>query len=449
MREEQVTDLTSEACYACEEKMRWRIRWQSHYQTARIHGRSSAALRRTLETSEQRYRYLFYYMPIAMLQLDARGVAESFKGLRAEGVTDLSPYLDQHPDFLYRIMDALLIQEVNEHAIKMFGARDRSEMLGPTSPYWRKNPDTFRRAMESWFRGQPAFQEETKFLTHDGREMDALFSAARLGPMDELGISLVWVIDISERVRAQERLQQVRAEFAHAARISVLGELTALIAHEITQPLTALLTNGETALRWLDRPEPNMTEACDLIRRIADDGHRAADVIARIRSMAAGRAPQLTVLSLHDVIEDSMIFLRHELQSKGVAASVDLAPALPQVTGDRAQLQQVVVNLAINAMQAMAQSGTMRRALLIKTKLFDTEMVCCTFEDSGPGIGPEHLDHLFDRFFTTKDTGMGMGLPISRSIIEAHGGQIRADNGSVHGGARFSFVLPVADAVAH
>ncbi len=141
-----------------------------------------------------------------------------------------------------------------------------------------------------------------------------------------------------------------------------------------------------------------------------------------------------------------MVFLRHELQSKGVSVCLDLAPALPRVTGDRTQLQQVVVNLAINAVQAMAQSDTGRRTLLIQTKPSDAETVCCTFEDSGPGIGPGHLDHLFDSFFTTKDAGMGMGLPISRSIIEAHGGQIRVDNESAYGGARFTFTLPAAAA---
>jgi C4-dicarboxylate-specific signal transduction histidine kinase len=303
--------------------------------------------------------------------------------------------------------------------------------------------------MESRVRGEATFQEETRFLTFDGREMDALFAAARLGPMGPLSISLVGIIDITERVRAQQRLHELQAEFAHSARISVLGELTASIAHEINQPLAAMLTNGETALRWLNRPEPNLAKARDLMQRVADDGRRSADIIARIREMAAGRAPRPTALSLNDVITDSMIFLHHELQSKGVAISVDLAPALPQITGDRTQLQQVVVNLAINAAQAMAQACTTRRMLLIQTRLSDAETVCCTFEDSGPGIGPGHLDHLFDRFFTTKDAGMGMGLPISRSIIEAHGGQFRADNKSAYAGARFSFQLPIADPPAH
>jgi signal transduction histidine kinase len=148
------------------------------------------------------------------------------------------------------------------------------------------------------------------------------------------------------------------------------------------------------------------------------------------------------------VIAESMLFLRHELQSKGVSVSLELTPALPQVTGDRTQLNQVIVNLVINAVQAMVQSGTARRSISIRTMLSDPETVCCVVEDSGPGIDPTHLTRLFESFFTTKDTGMGMGLSICRSIIEAHDGHIEADNMSALGGARFSFALPANRASA-
>jgi signal transduction histidine kinase len=159
--------------------------------------------------------------------------------------------------------------------------------------------------------------------------------------------------------------------------------------------------------------------------------------------MAAGRAPQRTPVALRDVITESLLFLRHELQSKGISVLLDLPPALPKVIGDRTQLQQVVVNLAMNAAQAMAGSQTALPRLSIKTMASDGGSVSCVVEDSGPGIKPEHLPRLFDSFFSTKETGMGMGLPISRSIIEAHHGEIRADNGSALGGARFTFVLPL------
>jgi PAS domain S-box-containing protein len=396
-----------------------------------------------LRDSEQRYRHLFRYMPIALWQLDARGVTELFRGLREAGVTDFGAYLDQHPEFLRRAMDALVVEEVNERTLRMFGVRDVSELAGSTARYWQASPDTFRRAMEARFRGEPFFEEETKIVTPSGRIVDVLFAAARPGPISDLGISLVGLVDITERVQAQEMLQRLQAEFAHAARISVLGELAASIAHEVNQPLAAMRTNTETALRWLNRPEPNAPKARELMQRIVDDALRASNIIARIRAMAAGRAPQQAAVSLHDVIEESMVFLRHELQSKGVIVSLDLAPALPRLIGDRTQLQQVIVNLVINAVYAVEQSGTAGRRIIIRTKLSDPDTLCCMIEDSGPGIPPELLSQLFDNFFTTKQAGMGMGLAISRSIIQSHGGHIRADNKSVLGGARFSFALPV------
>jgi C4-dicarboxylate-specific signal transduction histidine kinase len=240
--------------------------------------------------------------------------------------------------------------------------------------------------------------------------------------------------EVAERARVQ-------AEFAHAARISMLGELAASIAHEINQPLAAMRTNGETALRWLDRAEPNVAKARDLTQLSVDAARRATDIISRIRTMAAGRVPEQTKLSLHDVIEESLVFLRGELQSNAVSVIVNLAPTTSRVIGDRIQLQQVIVNLTMNAVHAMARSPSATRTLLIRTQLSAAETLSCTFEDSGSGIDPLYLDRLFDSFFTTKDAGMGMGLPVSRSIIEAHGGVIKADNNSELGGARFSFAL--------
>jgi C4-dicarboxylate-specific signal transduction histidine kinase len=244
--------------------------------------------------------------------------------------------------------------------------------------------------------------------------------------------------DIPEPVRA---LEQLRTEFAPAARISVLAELATTIAHEVSQPLAAMRTNIETSLRYLNRPDPNVAEAREVMQQSLRDVRRAADVVSSIRAIAAGRRPQRTILSLQSIIEESLVFLRNELQSTAVFVSLDFAHSLPTLTGDRIQLQQVVVNLAINAVQAMAQSASAERRLLIRTELCDS-WISCSLEDSGPGIDPHHLSQLFCGFFTTKETGMGMGLLVCRSIIEAHGGELRADNNSMLGGARFSFLLP-------
>jgi C4-dicarboxylate-specific signal transduction histidine kinase len=243
------------------------------------------------------------------------------------------------------------------------------------------------------------------------------------------------IVDIRER-------EPLRGERTRA-RISTRAELAATIAHEVNQPLAAMRTNIETGLRYLNRPDPNVAEAREAMQRSLNDVLRAAEVISSVRAMVAGRCPQRTMLSLPDVIDESLVFLHHELRSTGVAVSLDCPRSLPALSGDRIQLQQVVVNLVINAVQAMAQSASVERKLLIRT-MRSGHWISCSLEDSGPGIDPPHLGKLFRDFFTTKDTGMGIGLPMCRSIIEAHGGELRADNNSTLGGARFGFQLPLS-----
>jgi PAS domain S-box-containing protein len=397
------------------------------------HKRAEEALRR----SEQRYRELFRHLPVAMLRFNANKRRPMWEELRAQGVSDLGAYFDEHPDFLRHALDTVVVEEVNEKALQLFGARNASELTGAPR-FWREMPATLRRAWQSRFRGESAFQEETKLTTLDGRTIDVLFTVSR----PAADIALGGLIDVTDRVRAQEALQQLQADFAHAARISVLGELTASISHELNQPLAAISLNGEVGLRWLDQSEPNFIEVRALLKNMVSDARRAAEIIARIRAMATRRATEQTLLPLDDIIREAMLFIAREVHSRAVIVSHHLAPGAPKVLADRTQLQQVVVNLAFNAMQAMEQAGTKECKIAIRTTVVDLATLHCTIEDSGPGIAPEHLDHLFDSFFTTKEHGMGMGLAICRSIIENHGGHVTADNESAHGGARFCFTLP-------
>jgi PAS domain S-box-containing protein len=189
-------------------------------------------------------------------------------------------------------MDAVKIEEVNERTIEMFGARDASEILGSMTRFAHRHPEAFLRNLESRFRGEPMHQEETKIRTLDGRVIDVLMTATRPGLVTDPDMSLVGIIDITERVRAREMLQRVQADFAHAARVSMLGELTASIAHEVNQPLAAIAINGEVGQLLLDRSEPDLAEMRELTKCIVDDARRAADVIARVRTMATRQAPE-------------------------------------------------------------------------------------------------------------------------------------------------------------
>jgi C4-dicarboxylate-specific signal transduction histidine kinase len=254
--------------------------------------------------------------------------------------------------------------------------------------------------------------------------------------------------DITRRRLAEDARDKVRSELAHVGRVASLGALTASIAHEVNQPLASIVTSSETALRWLDQPESNFEKVQQVLKRIVNDARRAADVIGRVRTMASKGAPRQAETALADIITECTALLYHEFQSKNVSKSLDLAPDLPKVMVDRTQLQQVIVNLVINAVQAVTTSEVASRNIAIRTQQVDTETVCCIVEDSGPGIDAEHLPRLFDSFFTTKETGMGLGLPIARSIIEAHNGAIRADNKSSLGGARLIIELPASPSVS-
>ena len=294
---------------------------------------------------------------------------------------------------------------------------------------------------------------EKELLKKDGDRVPVLIGGAILDGTRDQGIA--FVLDLTDRKRAEEaareserRYQRVHADFAHAARLSVLGELTASIAHEVNQPLAAIAAGGEASLRWLARSAPDVDEVLELTKRVVADARRASEIIARVRAIATRRMLEKTLLSLDEVIGEALQFLRHELESRGVAVSHFPASRQDKVIADRTQLQQVIVNLAMNAIQAMAQSGRANRKISIRTIAHDSATLHCSLEDSGSGIEPQIAARLFDSFFTTKEGGMGMGLRICRSIIEEHGGRIAADNASSHGGARFFFTLPVAGTMA-
>jgi C4-dicarboxylate-specific signal transduction histidine kinase len=251
------------------------------------------------------------------------------------------------------------------------------------------------------------------------------------------------LIDVGNSVQVQNMPPGVRAKIAHAARISVLGELAASIAHEVSQPLTAIESNTEASLLWLAHSPPNIQAVRELAAQTAAEVQRAADIIHRIRSMVLRTTPDQESTSINPIIEESVLFLRHELQRNRVETSLQLGLDLPPVLGDRVQLQQVIINLTINAVHAMAAVETTVRELAISTSARNERDVLIEVEDTGPGIEQAVIGRLFESFFTTKATGMGMGLAICRSIIEAHGGWIAVANRQDRAGARFSIHLPV------
>lgn len=250
------------------------------------------------------------------------------------------------------------------------------------------------------------------------------------------------VTDVTASKRAEEKLHEAQAGLAHVARVTALGELAASIAHEVNQPLAAVVANAAACQRWLDRDPPNLEEARSTVQSIIKDGNRAGEVVQRVRALVNKNIDQKAPLDINEVVNEVITLLRHELASHRTSLRTELAPALGPVLGDRIQLQQVILNLVINGMEAMQPVTDRPRELVIRTRGDEARQILLTVSDCGVGLAAGNAERLFDAFFTTKSGGMGMGLPICRSIAESHGGRLSASS-NAGPGATFQFILPL------
>ncbi|HEY9214869.1 MAG TPA: ATP-binding protein [Ancylobacter sp.] len=353
--------------------------------------------------------------------------------LRNQQVT--SELRDQ-ADLLDLTHDAIFVRDLddritywNRGAEELYGW-SREQALGqPTAHLLRtKFPDTPANI-------QAALLEQHKWtgeLTHFKCDGTQVIVASRWSLQLDAANRPVAVMetnnDITERKRSETMLRNAQTELAHATRITTLGELTASIAHEVNQPLAAVVTNGEACLRWLGRDLPDLEEARASVERMIANGRRASNVIARLRALARHSEPDHAPLNLNEIVEDALMLVEREAAVQRVAVRLDLAPALPDILGDRVQLQQVVINLLMNAIQAMdAVSGRARKLSITSRERDEPDgkrSVLVEVRDTGVGVDAEHAGQLFNAFYSTKAEGLGMGLSICRSIIEAHGGRI-------------------------
>ena len=317
-----------------------------------------------------------------------------------------------------------------------------------------------RQAIDRIWRERKDFDFEHRLLMPDG-SVKQLRVVGRPSKTESGSIEFVGAVtDITERRRAEEELHQAQAELAHVSRVTTLGELTASISHEINQPLAAVVNNANAGLRWLSGDSPDIAEAIQAIQHIVRDGKRASDVILRMRALFKKAPTTKERFDINEAIEEVILLTRSEAQRNRVSVRIELAKDLPLIFGDKVQLQQVMLNLFINAIEAMSATEGGQRQLSVSsqktakppteandrtgeplTPCADWTNVLISVRDSGPGLTPKSLDHLFDAFYTTKPKGLGMGLAISRSIIQAHGGRLQAapNDGP---GATFWFTLP-------
>ena len=304
-----------------------------------------------------------------------------------------------------------------------------------------EQPDEMPRILERLRRGEHIEHYETVRLKKDGTRIAISLTLSSVKNAAGQIIGASWIArDITARKQAEEALHRAQAELAHVTRVATLGELTGSIAHEINQPLGAVVNNASACLRWL--VAQNLEEARQSAARVIADGHRASEIIGRIRALAKKAPPRRDWVDVNHTLREVLVLAHSEVQRHGVALHTELMGSLPVVWADRVQLQQVMLNLLMNAIEAVSGVGERPRELWVETARVESTEVLVTVRDSGSGLDATSLDRLFDAFYTTKPHGLGMGLAISRSIVESHGGRLWATGNTPHG-AVFQFTLPI------
>jgi PAS domain S-box-containing protein len=346
------------------------------------------------------------------------------------------------------------IVEANDAFLQMVGY-DRDDFVAGrvrwtdlTPPEWRDRHARAVTELETTGTAQPY---ERECFRKDGSRVPALIGSAAVDEQRDQGVA--FVLDLTERKRAEaeareseQKYRQMQTELAHVNRVTTMGQLAASIAHEVNQPIAGAVTNAEAAMRWLGRRD--LEKVRESLQDIVKDGNRASAVIGRIRALVKKVPARKDGLEINEVIREVIELTHGEVVKNRVSLQTQLAAGLPLIQGDRVQLQQVILNLIINAIEAMSNINEGSRELLVATGKDESSGVVVAVQDSGPGLNQDSFDRLFDAFYTTKPSGMGMGLSICRSIVEAHGGQIWGSRNSGPG-ATIQFTLPVGESTQH
>lgn len=392
-----------------------------------------------LVRSERRYRRMFDESRIGVVEQDWSAIRTELAALGLHDADAIEAHVAAHPEFLCQARRLARIEAVNPAFIAMLGPGASARPPTSVDDLIADSDRTFAGALSAFARGDAFHEGETELSGNNGLRVPVLFAITFPSPEDGDAHVLVFVVDNTERRQAQDALLTAQTELAHAARVATLGELTASIAHEVNQPLMAVVTNGEAGMRWLRRETPDLHEVESAIGRIISEGRRAAEIVHRIRAFLAKAPAQRQPLDVGSVVDEAARLVQHELARERVKLHVEIEPRLPLVNGDRVQLQQVLVNLVVNAGQALSTHSGSRLIELSASRAGD-DGVAIAVRDTGPGIAAEHLQRLFDPFFTTRSQGMGMGLAISRTIAEAHGGRLAVESRPGQG-ATFTLLL--------
>lgn len=396
-----------------------------------------------VEASERRYRTIFDAAGFAAWESDCSGTNQVLAALPAG--TDLGSWLRAEPDRVRQAFQAAVVLDANSAAVALFEAQDRADLVGTsiTARYLPESTEALIGIFEALIGGQHTAESEVRLATFSGRVVDVVLRITRLPADGPYARVLVMAFDVTERNEARARVEQISAELAHAARVSMLGQLAASIAHEVNQPLAAIVNYGKSARRWLGRAQPDLDEVSSCVDKMLSNATRAAEVVSRVRAMARKEVAEAQLLDLSELIEDAIALVQREARIAGIKVRRTGSTNLPPVLGDKVQVQQVMMNLLLNAIHAMQEVRGRPRELCIETSVSPAAMARVAVIDCGIGFAPGGEAKLFEPFFTTKPNGMGMGLSICKSLIEAQGGRIFASNNDGLG-ATVAFTLPLA-----
>jgi signal transduction histidine kinase len=397
---------------------------------------------KALSRSERRYRSIFEQARFSLFEQDFSAVAVELNALRARGAIDMAAHAAQFPDFHDRMAKLITTADANKATQIMLAAQDPDDVLGPLAPLLPPGETVLIPILQALADGKNYYEGPGRLIAFDGTPRIVLIALNFQDDTSNLSRVIGTLVDITQREQTQEALAAARAELARAARAATVGAMSASIAHEINQPLGAVVMNAQTCLRWLRREPPDLQSASDAAQRVVNDGLRASDIVAKTRGMLVKGAKQDEPIDLRDLTIEVTTLLEQELKASSTRVVTEFATDLPAVMANRVEMQQVLINLITNGIQAMkATPMPMRQILVTIERAAEPAQIRLSVRDQGSGIRDNDLASLFDAFFTTKADGMGMGLAISRSAIDAKGGKLTGRNHEA-GGAVFEFVLP-------
>jgi signal transduction histidine kinase len=396
-----------------------------------------------LTRSERRYRAIFEQARFSLWEQDYSKVFDALTELKARGITDIAAYAKSHPEFHSGVAGLIMTTDVNDATLQLLGASRREQVLGPLAPFLPPDHPVLIEVLQAVQDGKDHHEGLGRLIGVDGASHKVLFALNFPDKSDRLERVVGTLVDITQREQTQEALTAARSELARASRAATVGALSASIAHELNQPLGALVMNAQTCLRWLRREPPDIAAASAAAQRTVEDSMRASAIVEKTRNMLVKGRQQEEVIDLRQLSSEITVLLGAELEAQGARITARVAVESPMIWASRIEMQQVLINLISNGLHAMSENPPSTREIALTIDSPGGTDIRLSIRDRGTGIKEEHLARLFDPFFTTKDEGMGMGLAICRSIVEARGGRLTARNHE-EGGAVFELIIPGA-----